>query len=92
MHNGYMEKMQKNFDTSSSLSKDEDEKENQSVYVLDADKSVYDVRESEFAQVHCIRFEYERTMGFKITDIDFYLEGNRHSRAHSEELLSGKVV
>jgi len=60
--------------------------------VLDVDKSLYDVREPEFTQVHCIRFEYERSTGFKISDIDFYLDGNRHARAHSEEFFSSKGV
>ena len=56
------------------------------MYVLDLDKSLYDVRDPEYTQVHCIRFENEKS-AFKITDIDFYLEGNRHARANSEELF-----
>ena len=56
------------------------------MYVLDLDKSLYDVRDPEYTQVHCIRFENEKS-AFKITDIDFFLEGNRHARANSEELF-----
>lgn len=65
-----------------------------SVYILDVDKSLYDVSEPGFTQVHCLRFEYERSQGsFKITDIDFFLEGNRHARGISEEILSsGKSI
>ena len=41
-------------------------------------------------QTHCLRFEIDRSkgrkkVGIKITDIDFYLEGNRHAKALSEE-------
>jgi hypothetical protein len=63
------------------------EEEADSVYVLDVDKSIYDPREPGYTQVHLLRFENERG-AFKITDIDFYLEGNRHARAHSEELFN----
>jgi hypothetical protein len=56
---------------------------------LDVDKSIYDPREAGFTQVHLLRFEREKSSGgFKITDIDYYLEGNRHARAHSEELFN----
>lgn len=65
-----------------------------SVYVMDIDKSLYDPRNAEFVQVHCFRFEIDRStkgakqgnQGVKITDIDYYLEGNRHAKANSEEL------
>ena len=67
------------------------DEESESVYVLDVDKSVFDPREPGFTQMHLLRFEYERSMGkFKITDIDYYLEGNRHALAHSEELFNQK--
>jgi hypothetical protein len=61
------------------------------VYVLDADKSIYDVMDPGYRQVHCLRFEIERggsgSSSFKITDIDYYLEGNRHAKVDSEELF-----
>lgn len=58
-----------------------------SVYVLEADKAIYDVHDPQYSQIHCIRFEIERGSSFKITDIDYCLEGNRHVKAHSEELF-----
>lgn len=61
--------------------------ESSSVYILEADKSIYDVRDPLYSQIHCLRFEIERGSTFRITDIDYCLEGNRHARAHSEELF-----
>ena len=59
------------------------------VYVLDVDKSLYDISHPDYLQTHCLRFEIDRSkgnkkvMGIKITDIDYHLEGNRHARAIS---------
>jgi hypothetical protein len=76
----YLERMEKLFKQGSG--------EEESVYVLEVDKSLYDVREEGFTQVHCLRFEIERGSTFKLTDIDYFLEGSRHARAHSEELFN----
>lgn len=59
---------------------------------MEVDKSLFDVTDPAYRQTHCIRFEIERgpgvsSPGFKITDIDFYLEGNRHAKADSQELF-----
>lgn len=68
-----------------------------SVYQLEVDKKVYDVTDPEFVQIHCLRFEIERssgnanearTHGVKITDIDYYLGGNRHSTAKAEQVYT----
>ena len=84
---GYIQKMENLFNVDGKTPQNKDE--NQSVYILDVDKSIYDPRESGFSQVHLLRFEQEKSAGgFKITDIDYYLEGNRHARAHSEELFN----
>ncbi len=59
--------------------------------MLDVDKSIYDITDPNYTQVHCIRFEYEKgSTGYKITDIDFYLEGNRHAKANASEWLYGE--
>jgi hypothetical protein len=84
-----------NPDHASTHALDDESKEgsnNRSVYVLDIDKALYDVNDPRYTQVHCLRFEYERSTGFKITDVDFYLEGSRHARAHSEELLNSSSL
>lgn len=82
--NGYLAKMEDALAKQNGSGSNANE---ESVYVLDVDRSIYDVREEGYSQVHCLRFEYERSMGYRITDIDYYLEGNRHARAHSEELF-----
>jgi len=66
-----------------------------SVYVLNGpqnlNQSMYDVSHPDYVQVHCLRFEIDRSKGVKeggrvsgvkITDVDFWLEGNRHARAN----------
>ena len=77
------------------------EETSDSVYVMDGltnlDKSLYDVSDPNFTQTHCIRFEIDRSKannkenrpasGIKITDVDFWLEGNRHAKANQEELF-----
>ena len=60
------------------------------MYVLEVDKSLYDVSDPNYTQIHLVRFEIDRTKskgakGVKITDIDFYLEGNRHAVAGAGE-------
>lgn len=43
--------------------------------------------------MHCIRFEIDRSKTgksshkIKITDIDYYLEGNRHATAQASEFI-----
>jgi hypothetical protein len=76
---------------SQSPSEGEDSSSSSSVYVTEPDTSLYDVMHPEYRQIHCLRVEIERTKGHqavKITDIDYYLEGNRHAKAKSEDLLA----
>ena len=64
------------------------------MYEMHVDSKIYDITNPEFIQTHCLRFEIEKTPtsgdtrqhGVKITDIDYYLGGNRHAKAKSDEL------
>lgn len=69
-----------------------------SVYQMEVDKTIYDISDPEYVQIHCLRFEFDRGQagknqskqhGVKITDIDYYLDGNRHTRAQSEQFIKG---
>ena len=60
--------------------------DDQSVYRLEVDHSIYDVNLPTFVQTHCLRFEIDRSkvkdsLSVKITDVDFSLNGNRHLKA-----------
>lgn len=61
-------------------------KEN-NVYMSGFDPISWDVTNPEFVQTHLLRFEIDRTSSkskehkvFKITDIDLFMEGNRHCK------------
>ena len=68
---------------------DERENEDESIYALDEiENSLWDVEHPEYQQTHLLRFEIDRTKTsgkrgaeklMKITDIDLWLSGNRHS-------------
>ena len=66
--------------------------------MLDVDKSKYDPSFPNYEQIHLLRFEIDKSRGaekkshsMKITDIDYWLEGNRHAVAHSKEFMESKV-
>lgn len=70
----------------------------ESVYVVQVDKAKYDPAYENYEQIHMLRFEIDRSKGtnkksysMKITDIDYWLEGNRHAVAHSKEFMEAKV-
>lgn len=48
--------------------------------------------------MHLLRFEIDRSKGtdkkiysMKITDVDYWLQGNRHALAHSKEFMESKM-
>jgi len=67
----------------------EKEEAKESVYNVDVDKSAYDLNDPEFTQMHLFRFEKQNGR-YWITDIDLYLEGNRHSV--SQKILGDSKV
>ncbi|CDW77538.1 UNKNOWN [Stylonychia lemnae] len=83
---GYLSKIQNYINDRSVIQQDE------SVYQFQIDPLQYDINNPEFIQTHCLRFEIDRsrgvnkTLGVKITDIDFYLGGNRHATAKTSEI------
>lgn len=65
-----------------------------SVYLMKIDKAVYDISDPSYMQTHCLRFELDRTPakgraagGLKVTDVDFWLQGNRHAVADAHAFL-----
>lgn len=60
------------------------------------DKSKFDPSYETYEQIHLFRFEIDRSANkkqfhMKITDIDYWLEGNRHAVAHSKEFMESKI-
>ena len=69
-----------------------------SVYVMELDKTKFDPAFPNYEQIHLLRFEIDKSKGadkkthmMKITDIDYWLEGNRHAVAHSREFMEGNI-
>ena len=76
---GYLNRMEQKY-------KDLESSQN-TVYQLEQmEKSKYDLTHPDYRQKHCLRVEIDRKGIIKITDIDFFLEGNRHAKAQAENI------
>ena len=53
-----MKRMDEKFNSSNALAQNPE-----SVYQMEVDKRIYDITDPEYVQMHCLRFEIERSSG-----------------------------